>query len=65
MPLAGNALECVGTAILEVKPGAGDEVLHRARDEHFAGLREGSNASAAVHCDPGELIANDLSHSPV
>ena len=38
-PLAGDALERRAPAVLELEPGARDEIAHRARDEHLARAR--------------------------
>jgi len=36
VPRVGDALELVLAAVLELKSGAGDEILDRARDGHLA-----------------------------
>src|SRR5437764_15260648 len=59
-PRAGNALQLVLTALLEGDPGAGDEVVHRARDEHLARPGEGRDARAGVDGDPAYLPVRDL-----
>jgi hypothetical protein len=50
----------VGAAVLEVDPGAGDEILDRSRDEHLSGRRRSGDARADVHGDPGDLAVGDL-----
>ena len=40
-PLAGHALQRGRAAILELEPGAGDQIAHRARDQHLARRRPG------------------------
>jgi hypothetical protein len=59
-PLAGDALELVLTAVFEGQPGAGDQILDRARDEHLAGLGIGSDPGAGVHGDAGHLAVHQL-----
>src|SRR5919197_1991522 len=59
-PLARDALELVGAALLEADPRAGHQVLNRARDQHLAGLREGGDASTRMHCDPRHLAVHQL-----
>ena len=47
-PRSGNAFQRVGAALNERDPGAGDQILHGAGDEHFAGGRERRDARARV-----------------
>src|SRR6185437_4348242 len=48
-PLARNALELSGAAIVEGDARAGDEVLDGARDDHLAGARLGCDPRADMH----------------
>src|SRR5437867_1743410 len=50
-PRAGNALELVFAALLELDPGAGDEILYRRRHEHLAGAVEGGQEAVACGLD--------------
>src|SRR5207247_756619 len=51
-PLARNALQLGRPAILERNPRAGDEVLHRLRDEHLAGRHLRGHPRADRDSDP-------------
>src|SRR5919197_3887134 len=59
-PRAGDALQLVLAALLEVDPGAGDEVANGARDEHLARPGERRHARAGVHGDPAHLPVRQL-----
>src|SRR2546423_1777707 len=59
-PRPGNALQLVLAALLEGDPGAGDEVAHRARDEHLARPGERRDARAGVDGDPAHLPVREL-----
>src|SRR2546423_13682646 len=59
-PRPGDALQLVLAALLEGDPGAGDEVAHRARDEHLARACEGGDARAGVEGGPAHLPVRDL-----
>jgi hypothetical protein len=52
-------------AILEFESGAGDEILDRARDEHFAGSSERRDARADRDSDAGDLVVADLAFTGV
>ena len=60
LPVAREPLELAVAAILECDPRAGDEILHRARNEHLAGLRLRCDARSGVHRDPGDLSVDEL-----
>src|SRR2546423_14547095 len=59
-PRPGNALQLVLAALLEGDPGAGDEVAHRARDEHLARPGERRDARAGVDGDSAHLPVREL-----
>src|SRR6185437_10462815 len=59
-PLAGHALEVVHAAVVEVDPGASDEVLHGARDEHLSPASQRRDARANVHGEPADLPVDAL-----
>src|SRR2546423_1061407 len=59
-PRPGDALQLVLAALLEGDPGAGDEVAHRARDEHLARPGERRDARAGVDGDPAHLPVREL-----
>jgi hypothetical protein len=50
-------------AILELDPGAGDEIIHGLRDEHLPRPGRRGGPGADVDCQAGELPTR--SHSPV
>ena len=54
-PFAGDTLQLVNAAVVELDPRAGDEVLHGARDEHFTGCGRVCDASPDRNGDPGQL----------
>src|SRR5256714_9317290 len=59
-PHPGDALQLVLAPLLEGDPGAGDEVAHRARDEHLAGLGERRHPRTGVDGDPAHLPVREL-----
>ena len=63
-PLAGDALELVLAAVFEGQPGAGDQILDGARDEHLAGLGIGSDLAPVCTAMPA-TFPSISSHSPV
>src|SRR5581483_3118722 len=65
LPLAGNALERPATARAETEPGAGDEILHRARNQHLARAGERRNPRADVHRDAADIVIHDLAFAGV
>jgi hypothetical protein len=48
------------TTVLEQDARAGDQILDRARDEHFAGMSLGGDAGADVDGDPADLLVQEL-----
>jgi len=60
MPFAGDAFEAMRAAIGELKPGARDQILHRARNHHLIGLRERCHPSTDVHREPDDIAALQL-----
>src|SRR4249919_945778 len=59
-PLAGDTFQRGPSPVLELDPGARDEIVHRPGDEHFSGSRLAGHARPDVHGDPGQLVACDL-----
>ena len=60
MPLAGNALERLGAAVLEVDARAGGEVPDDAGDQHLAGSGLRRYPGADVDRDAFHLAADEL-----
>src|SRR5215471_5069134 len=60
MPRVGHAFKRVHALFLERQSGAGHEVAHRLRNQHFARRRKTSDARADVHRDPGNVVAYEL-----
>src|SRR5829696_6146950 len=50
----------MGAALLEVDPGADDELADRARDQDLAGAGERGHPRADVHRHAGHVAAHDL-----
>src|SRR6476661_5128534 len=63
LPLPGYALEHVGAPLLEGDARAVDEVLHGARHEDLACLRQCGNPGANVHGDATDVLTTDLTLS--
>src|SRR5207244_646096 len=59
-PLARYPLERVETAVGELDPRAGDQILDRSGDEDLARTGECRNAGARVHRDPAHRVAREL-----
>src|SRR6266511_3454042 len=59
-PLAWDALQVRDAAIAEPNAGPRDEVLDRARDEHFTRRRFGRHSRSDMHGDPSDLAVHDL-----
>ena len=55
-----EALELVQSAVFELDPRAGDEIAHGGRDQHLAGICDGSHARTDVHRDAGQLVPDNL-----
>jgi len=65
LPLPGYALEHVGAPLLEGDARAVDEVLHGARHEDLACLRQCGNPGANVHGNATDVLTTDLTLSGV
>src|SRR5213592_4895077 len=59
-PFARDALEVVNTPIAELDLRAGDEILHRLRDEDFTRIRKRGDAGTGRHGDPAEFAVDAL-----
>src|SRR5687767_361049 len=59
-PLARHALQLGRAAVGELDPGADDEVLDGARDEHLTGLRAGADSRADVDRHAANVVAAAL-----
>ena len=59
-PAAFDATQLVFAALVELEPGADDEVADGARDEHFARAGEGTDASTDVDGEPAHVAAAQL-----
>jgi hypothetical protein len=59
-PLPRHALELVHAAVIERDLRARDEVLDRARDEHFACLRLRGDPSTHIYGETRDLLSPDL-----
>ena len=61
LPVAGDALEFVHTAIFELETRSGDQISHRRGSKHLPGLRvPRCNARTRMHGDTGDLAVNEL-----
>ena len=60
MPSAGDALELVFAAVVELKTRTRDEILHGARCEDLARLGVRRDALGDVYGDPSNIVAADL-----
>ena len=63
LPLAGNSLEVVGTAVIEGDTRTDHGVLDGLRDEHLVGPSERADSSPDVNGDAAEMLADDLAFS--
>jgi hypothetical protein len=61
----GDALELMFTAVLELDPGSGDEVLEGVGDQDVSGLSERGDAGGDVYGESGEIVASDLALASV
>src|SRR5262245_42486742 len=59
-PVARNALEGGGAAVVELQPRAGHQVLDGLRDEHLPGGRLGRHPRPDRDRDAGDLLVDDL-----
>ena len=59
-PLAGDAFELAGTAVLELDPRAGDEIPDRLGDEYLAFACLCRDTRPGVHRDPTHGIPGQL-----
>ena len=57
LPFVGDALEAMEAAIIKAQTRPGDEVPHRARHEHLAGVRHRGDPCPDVHGDAANVIA--------
>jgi hypothetical protein len=64
-PAAGDSFQLGQAALVELKLGAGHEVLHGRGDEDLAGPRFCRNPSADVDGNPRDLVSDDLALSRV
>ena len=64
-PLARHALQHVGPSIFELDPRSEYQVLDRGRYEDLAGPSKTHDASSDVHCQPADVIADQLNLSRV
>ena len=60
IPLARETFEGVGASIVEANDGAGDEMFHRAGDQHVAGWRSAHDARSDMAGDAPDIIAEQL-----
>jgi DNA-binding winged helix-turn-helix (wHTH) protein len=60
LPTTRNTLQRAEAAVFEADPGAGDEILDRARDENFAGLGARGDARAGVDGDACDFAIDYL-----
>src|SRR5215813_2868370 len=59
-PAARDALQRMGSAVHELKPGTSHEVLDGVRDEYLVGSGKASDTRTNVDRDAAELRAHDL-----
>src|SRR5207248_920524 len=59
-PALAHALERVLAAVLELDPGAGDEISHRRGGKDLARARERGDPRTRVNGDPGDLVTEQL-----
>src|SRR5215218_3034426 len=64
-PFAGNALQLVYSALLELDARARDEVLDGLRDQHLPRPRQRSDARARVDREAAHLVAVELAFAGV
>ena len=60
LPLAGDALELVGAAVLEDDAGTDDRVLNGLRRQYLVWPREGADSGSDVNGDAAELRSENL-----
>ena len=65
VPFARYPLELVYTSVLELDPGASDEVSDRTRDQHLAGLSMRGDPGAGMHRNPCDLSVDELTFAGV
>ena len=58
VPIARNALERLGAAVVELEFGADDEVFDGARDEHFPRSGQRADARSDVYADSGDVVGS-------
>src|SRR5947207_14996610 len=59
-PVSRYPLEVMRASIRELAPGARNQILDRARNEHFARLRQGSDAGRDMYGGAADMVLNDL-----
>lgn len=59
-PTPGDTFQLVFAAILKLNARANHEILHGARDEHFARRRQRPESSGNVHGKAAEIVASYL-----
>ena len=59
-PPSRNSLEHPAAAILELDPGADDELHHGAGDKDFIGSRKIGNSCADMYRKPRHIVVADL-----
>jgi hypothetical protein len=64
-PGSRNTLQVVFATVVEGDARAGDEVLDRARDQHFIGIGCGGDTRGDMDGEASEVVAADLAFSGV
>src|SRR5207247_6593263 len=57
LPFLGDAFQRVRSPVDERQPGTHDEIAHRPRAQHLAGLGLPHHAGADVHGDPADVVS--------
>jgi len=60
VPVAGDALEGLGAAVVELEFRADHKVLDGACDEYLSRSGERADARADVHADTGDVVGSPL-----
>ena len=64
-PLAGDALQCMSSAVDESEAGTGNEVLDGRGDENLVRLRTPRDAGSEVYRNSQHLVAHHLAFAGV